>query len=315
MELIVVPECIVQSALCNTMHCGIPWNRFTPPPPPKKNHQQGIRLNCNSNIYKHNMLSAFFFHHNELQLITYLEHFVIPLDVTRCHSLAADMASQQLAPISVHDLVKFRDHTCIVTEIRNQHGFNTFQLQDLDTGEIVRAFRFQLKVIDSGPLITELSSDFEMAGAEETVTKTKTAGDRFVPMTSQDLDDLASKRTSQATKGQTKWAVQVFKGKHVSMFMFTCRFRPQLGQGWGDRSGHALSELRRHSVSAWSVNWLKVSELCKYTNLRFFCICRHAVNPVNHRRWRGKLGRNSIRVVAMILRRCLSVFPLALSKS
>ena len=264
-------------------------------------------MNCNWNIYKHNMLSAFF-HHNKLHLITYLEHFVIPLDVTRCQSLAADIAFQQLAPISVHDLVKFRDHTCIVTEIRSQHGFNTFQLQCLDTKEIVRAFRFQLKVINSGPLIIELSSDFEMGGAEETVTKTKTAGDRFVPMPSQELDDLASKRTSQATKGQTKWAVQVFKGKHVSMFMFTYRFRTQLGQGWGDRSVHALSELRWHSVSAWSVNWLKVSELCKYTNLRYFCICRHAVNPVNHRRWRGKLGRNSIRVVAMILRRCLR-FP------
>ena len=107
------------------------------------------------------------------------------------------MVSQQLAPISVHDLVKFIDHTCIVTEIRNQHGVNTFQLQDLDTGEIVRAFRFQLKVIDSGPLITELSGEFEMDGAEETATKTKTAGDRFVPMTSRELDDLASKRASQ----------------------------------------------------------------------------------------------------------------------
>ena len=95
------------------------------------------------------------------------------MDVTRCQSLAADMASQQLAPISVHGSVKFRDHTCIVTEIWNQHGFRTFQLQDLDKGEIVQAFRFQLKMMDSGPLITELPSDFEMGVAEETATNTQ----------------------------------------------------------------------------------------------------------------------------------------------
>ena len=280
-------KCIVQyNALWNSM-------KQNPPPPKKKKKKKKKNISKVSGLivietFTNTIFYQNLFHHNKLQLITYWKHFVIPLDVTRCQSLAADMASQQLAIISVHDLVKFRDHTCIVTEIRNQH---------------------------SGPLITELSSDFEMDGAEETSTKTKTAGYRFVPMTSQELYDLASKRTSQATKGQMKWAVQVFKGTHVSMFMFTYWFRPQLGQGWGDRSGHTLSEIRRHSESAWSVNWLKFSELCKYTNLRYFCICRHAVSPVNHRRWRGKLEINLIRVVAMILRRCLSVFLVALSKS
>ena len=68
-----------QSALYRvhcTIQCTVEFHEeIHPPPPPKKKkkqkHQQGIRMNCNSNIYKHNMLSAFF-HHNKLQLITYL---------------------------------------------------------------------------------------------------------------------------------------------------------------------------------------------------------------------------------------------------
>ena len=67
-----------------------------------------------------------------------------PVIATRRQLTAADMASTQV-PFAVSDLVTFRGHTCIILEIRREHGFHTYQLRDLDTGVIARAFRYELK--------------------------------------------------------------------------------------------------------------------------------------------------------------------------
>ena len=146
---------------------------------------------------------------------------------TRRQLTAADMASTQV-PFAVSDLVTFRGHTCIILEIRREHGFHTYQLRDLDTGVIARAFRYELKPADATPLLVDLSDDvwgLNDVGRGGPGMQGNTAEQgRFATVSTEDLDGLASKRTSQSTKGQTKWAVQIFKGKHVAMFIFTFRW-------------------------------------------------------------------------------------------
>ena len=82
----------------------------------------------------------------------------MPVIATRRQLTAADRASTQV-PFAVSDLVTFRGHTCIILEIRREHGFHTYQLRDLDTGVIVRAFRYELKPADATPLLVDLSDD------------------------------------------------------------------------------------------------------------------------------------------------------------
>ena len=150
----------------------------------------------------------------------------MPVIATRRQLTAADMASTQV-PFAVSDLVTFRGHTCISLEIRREHGFYTYELRDLDTGVIVRASRHELKPADATPLLVDLSDDvwgLNDVGRGEPGMQGNTAKQgRFATVSTEDLDGLASKRMSQATKGQTKWAGQIFKGKHVAMFIFTFR--------------------------------------------------------------------------------------------
>ena len=112
-----------------------------------------------------------------------------------------------------------------------RYGFNKYSLLDVDSGKQITAHRHQLLKLD----VIELDFDSPMdtiegdAGpptqistlpSEDNETNEPNSTTRFLSVTENDLDKLASERSSQTTQQQTKWGIKVFRG--------TCNMSPPL---------------------------------------------------------------------------------------
>ena len=226
MGYIVASDCIIQSALCKY---NALWRSIKQPPSPTQfPHRKGKNKVKKSRLYTIGSAKNKIYHKNVCLFVCFLKKFrKIPVIATRRQLAVADMASTQVL-FAVSNLVTFRGHTCISLEIRRKHGFHTYQLRDLDTGVIVWAFRCELKPADATPLLVDLSDDVwgldDVRQGEPGMQGNTAEQGRFATVSTEELDGLASKRMSQTTKGQSKWTVQIFKGKHVAMFIFTFRW-------------------------------------------------------------------------------------------
>ena len=143
----------------------------------------------------------------------------------------AKMASQ--AVFAVGDIVTCRGKTCLLTEIRNQLGFNRYFLTNLDTGENLTGFGYELGKCEIQAVGLEDEMDEELTVAvDEQATDADADADamvenedddeRWADLTNDDIDRLAENRHSKHTATQTKWAVQVFRGEWLYCGSIVC---------------------------------------------------------------------------------------------
>ena len=126
---------------------------------------------------------------------------------------------------TVNEIVKFKEKTCLITNIHNIFGFNQYELVDIDTGNEMRAHGYQLSRSDTADLIdAEFVEEIGLIGNEHTSVKTPVTvpaeesmdtvpNPRWAKISEQDIDALAENRHSHHTSSQTKWATAAFKGK------------------------------------------------------------------------------------------------------
>ena len=129
--------------------------------------------------------------------------------------------------IAAGDFVQRNGQTCVVTEVvPHVLGWKLFKLINMDTGAELCAPRHQLTRINSADM------DMMEVTEEDTVSieipqelfvdaepkATMEVNDRWANLDPRQLDELAKNSTSKSTQNQTKWAVQIFRGKFVTDF-------------------------------------------------------------------------------------------------
>ena len=131
--------------------------------------------------------------------------------------------SSQHSVSTVNEIMQCRGKVCLSTDINNELGYNRYTAVNIDTGEKIVAFGFQLQhcdEIDAAllPVVDVFDAEDDMgegAAAEATAKKPSavgTDGSRWATMSVDDIDGIAKNRHSMNTANQTKWAVGVFRG-------------------------------------------------------------------------------------------------------
>lgn len=134
------------------------------------------------------------------------------------------MAGQAPVPfVECGQFVCYENKTCLVTAVEPNLGFNRYSLLDIDTGKTISAHRFQLERVAVMDL--DLNTNIEMdAGIDfqESSTNESTLeeqGKRFLQLTDKDLDMLSAERNCKNTIQQTKWGINVLRGR--SSFVYS----------------------------------------------------------------------------------------------
>jgi hypothetical protein len=109
------------------------------------------------------------------------------------------------------DLVKYRNTgEYIILSISNEIGFNRYHLLNIENGQEQMANTFELEKIPVD--ILEITEDeFE----------TKPEKKRFKTIQPEELDNLSKKTTEPTTDRQTSWAVKIFKGIYLSIWVIS----------------------------------------------------------------------------------------------
>jgi hypothetical protein len=129
----------------------------------------------------------------------------------------------------VDELVLVQGHVCIIKEIlQTALGFKKYQVQNLDTGEDILVSKHDMEkaVMESFDDSLEMNWNLdieEIVNAPNETTENKQdetpkkqdddAPRRHGNLTEEEIDAVAQGRLSAATEHQTKWAVNLFKGK------------------------------------------------------------------------------------------------------
>ena len=110
----------------------------------------------------------------------------------------------------VADLVQLKDsEEYIILGIRNELGFNVYNLMNTKTGQEIQANSHEMKkILDDILESDESDGEEELIQVEENDNKP-----RFKLLQPEEIDKLAKKRTEPATDKQTTWAIKIFKGK------------------------------------------------------------------------------------------------------
>ena len=136
----------------------------------------------------------------------------------------------------IGEVVGYRERVCLVKSITaTNHGFNTFELEDIDEDVVYVAYKHELvKAIDLPALSLGQEGEFaeilvrpmpegavptaeaavpDSAPLDHPVSNPAATGGRFVRLTAAEVDSVASARTAKNTNEQTKWGTKIFKGK------------------------------------------------------------------------------------------------------
>ena len=133
----------------------------------------------------------------------------------------------------VGELVGYRDTVCLIRSINvSNHGFNVFELENIDEDETYLAYKHQLvKAIDL-PTLGQEGNFAEILLAPQPEASIATGEPavpapaplkhqdpaplqpkpRFATLTEAEVDSVASVRTAKNTNEQTKWGTKIFKG-------------------------------------------------------------------------------------------------------
>lgn len=135
---------------------------------------------------------------------------------------------------SVNEIVRVRGQVGLISGIVNQLGFNRYTVINIDTGEEMVAFGYELRHCDevSAALLPPMEVSFEdesegdaaasmgdqgvqavhPTGDETKADQQTDRGARWAKISDSELDTIAQNRHSGNTANQTKWAVSVFRG-------------------------------------------------------------------------------------------------------
>jgi hypothetical protein len=121
----------------------------------------------------------------------------------------AEQANYQLG-----QLVMFDNNICQLIDIQLTNlGFRKYQLCDLDKGTYYEVAKHQLRDVD----FLELDENMLLEANEneniDNNVEASTSKGRFADLTDSEVDDVAKRRLSEKTESQTRWAVNILKGK------------------------------------------------------------------------------------------------------
>ena len=135
----------------------------------------------------------------------------------------------------IGEVVRYGERVCLVKSITaTNHGFNTFELEDIDEDVVYFAYKHELvKAIDLPALSLGQEGEFaeilvrdmlegavptaeaavpDSAPLEHPVSNTAATGGRFVRLAAAGVDSVASAMTAKNTNEQTKWGTKIFRG-------------------------------------------------------------------------------------------------------
>jgi hypothetical protein len=134
-------------------------------------------------------------------------------------------AAMESGPVvySGGDLVVFSGKLCVVQDITPVPlGFNRYSVSNVETGELYSAQKHQLEkfMLDDDAEVLEVSwdepivldSDHTLSLPEPAVSAVPSTS-RHAVLSDKELDLVANQRLALNTENQTKWAVNLFKGK------------------------------------------------------------------------------------------------------
>ena len=113
-----------------------------------------------------------------------------------------------LKRFEVGELVFFKEKLCVILSITNKLGFNDYKLMNTDNGVIHSSFGYQLSKTGENSLNLVEEAD-NICPQQPPMNG---SGSRFANLTDDQVDSIADNRTSQNTKRQTQWAVNILKG-------------------------------------------------------------------------------------------------------
>ena len=146
----------------------------------------------------------------------------------------------------IGEAVGYRERVCLVkSTTATNHGFNTFELEDIDEDVVYVAYKHELvKAIDLPALSLGQEGEFaeilvrsmpegavptaeaavpDSAPLEHPISNAAATGGRFVRLTAAEVDSVASARTAKNTNEQTKWGTKNLQGYVVYMcFVYIC---------------------------------------------------------------------------------------------
>ena len=151
-----------------------------------------------------------------------------------------------MAPVKIEvgDFVEYKNKTCLIVEVQNTIGYNTYSLLNLDTGiKTHSVLRFQLDKLDindnvdgdialpDNPTDAVLvqqpvnvaaveKASLPVGRAAEPTDSVAPPRKRFKEATQEDVERLGDASTSVSTDRQTRWAVKALKGKHLHVCMY-----------------------------------------------------------------------------------------------
>ena len=133
----------------------------------------------------------------------------------------------------VNEAVSYKDKICLIHSIyqvkMGNHTINTFEIEDVMADGHYRVYKHDIRKItdimdidfaeeaaEVGDALADAQTPIESDAATDqpsvTAPPPPTPG-RFADMSSAEVDDLISGRTSENTKEQTRWALKIFRGK------------------------------------------------------------------------------------------------------
>ena len=113
-----------------------------------------------------------------------------------------------LKRFEVGELVFFKEKLCVILSITNKLGFNDYKLMNTNNGVIHSSFGYQLSKTGENSLKLAEEAD-DICPQQPPMNG---SGSRFANLTDDQVDSIADNRTSQNTKRQTQWAVNILKG-------------------------------------------------------------------------------------------------------
>ena len=118
-----------------------------------------------------------------------------------------------MKPFEIYEFVTYRGCTCIITDIKNNLGFNTYLLANLDSRSRHQAWRHEIERCPV-TVISSFTDEIDFG----TVNQNPEPKQRFAEVTEEELTALEQKRTAKSTQHQTAWGVQVFRGEFSTWF-------------------------------------------------------------------------------------------------